>query len=68
MEAEKYIKNSFEHEVKIVDDTTENIDWRFCVYFRHVGRLEGLFMVDAISMDRYGELMVEWNKHWPGGK
>lgn len=65
---DKYIKHSFEHEVKIVDDPTEDIDWRFCVFFRHVGRLEGLFMVNAISLDRYSELMVEWNQHWPGGK
>ena len=65
MEAEEYIKHRFEHEVKVVDDLTEDIDWRFCVYFRHVGRLEGLFMVSAISLDRYSELMVEWNQHWP---
>ena len=68
MKAEEYIKHSFEHEVKVVDDQTEDIDWRFCVFFRHVGRLEGLFMVDAINLERYSELMAEWNKHWPGGK
>lgn len=66
MNTEEYIKHSYENEVKVIDDQSENIDWRYNVYFRHVGRLEALVMTDRISMDRYRELMTEWKKHWPG--
>ena len=65
MKAEDYIKRSYDADVKTVDDPSEDIVWRFCVYFRHVGRLEALVMTHRITMDRYDELMEEWKKHWP---
>ena len=66
MDAEKYLKEQHEREVKNMDDPKATFDWRLCIYFRHVGRLEGLVMTDAISLDRYVELIDEWNQHWPG--
>lgn len=68
MNAEEYLKKRYENDVKAIDDVTENIDWRYCVYYRHVGRLEALVMTDKISMKRYDELMDEWKTHWPSRK
>lgn len=65
MNVEKYLKEQQDREVKIIDDPSKRIEWRLCVYFRHIGRLESLYITSAISFDRYCELMTEWYQHWP---
>ncbi|MBQ1789746.1 MAG: hypothetical protein II008_06190 [Oscillospiraceae bacterium] len=68
MNAEEYLKKRYENDVKAIDDETESFDWRCCIYFRHVGRLEALVMTDRISMKRYDELMDDWKAHCPFNK
>ena len=65
MDVEKYLKEQRDREIKNINDPNKRIEWRLCVYFRHIGRLEALFIADAIDIDRYSELMTEWYQYWP---
>ena len=65
MKAEEFISKFRKDAIRVVDDRSENIDFRFSRYFQHVGRLETLFLTNQISQARYRDLMAEWKQHWP---
>ncbi len=65
MKAEEFLSEFRKNALEVVDNRSENLDFRFSRYFQHVGRLEALHMTNQISTDRYMVLMKEWKGHWP---
>lgn len=65
MKAEEFLSEFRKNTLEIVDNRSENLDFRFSRFFQHIGRLEALYLTNQISADRYKVLITEWKRHWP---
>ena len=65
MKAETYLNRFRNEAAEVVDDPERDIDFRLCRFYQHVARIEACFLTEQITQKRYGELMDEWNRHWP---